>query len=421
METDQPAVASSFELPTILSRLMDQMEPIADSAPALVFLQEPPAGRYSLYLARNFGALQDVDLSYERGGAMAREMVAATGPICLPDVGSPTSGAWAEEEGRRSRELGLVVFLPLRSSGEDEPLAGWVALGPRPSGEPYTPDELRFLAALVDLTTVAIENARLHERVREADRAKSEFIDFVAHELKQPMTAILGYARMLTMGIGGPLNDPQTQFVEVINKNVDRMGKLVNDLLEISRLEAGRTHLKLTPVHLGEVVNETVVNTRTEIEARHHSLEIDTPGELPLVLGDRERLVQILTNLVSNAYKYTPNGGTIRIAVGPACNGEDTFDVPPGHLCIQVSDTGIGIAAQDLIKLEKKFFRADDDLVQAQPGTGLGVSITRNLVTLHGGKFFVESEPGAGSTFGFTVPIAEPQPGESGAAPDPVG
>jgi signal transduction histidine kinase len=263
---------------------------------------------------------------------------------------------------------------------------------------------MQLCQTLANQAAAAIENARLYEGVKEADRAKSEFIDFVAHELKQPMTAMQGYARMLTMGIGGPLNDTQRQFVQVINNNVDRMGKLVNDLLEISRLEAGRTQLKLAPVCIQEIVDETLVNTRTEIDARHHTLEVVASEDLPPILGDRERLVQILTNLVSNAYKYTPEGGTIRIVV----NGRDEASTPPGHVCITVSDTGIGMSQQEMIKLEEKFFRADHDLVQRQPGTGLGVSITRNLVALHGGALAVESEPGRGSTFSFTVPVAPP-------------
>jgi signal transduction histidine kinase len=216
------------------------------------------------------------------------------------------------------------------------------------------------------------------------------------------MTAMQGYSKLLTMGIGGELNDTQREFVEVINSNVDRMGKLVNDLLEISRLEAGRTQLKLSPVDLKEIVEEAVTNTRTEIEARKHNLQVETPKDLPPVLGDRERLIQILINLVSNAYKYTPEGGTIRITV----DGHDHLEVPRGHVCVSVSDTGIGLSPQDIASLEEKFFRADHDLVQQQPGTGLGVSITRNLVKLHGGEFLVESEPGQGSTFYFTVPIA---------------
>jgi signal transduction histidine kinase len=238
--------------------------------------------------------------------------------------------------------------------------------------------------------------------VDQINRAKLEFIDFVAHELKQPMTSIQGYAKMLIMGIGGELSDTQAQFVEVINSNVDRMGKLVNDLLEISRLEAGRTKLNLRQVQLREVVNETIANTHTEIEARHHTLQVAVPDDLPPVLGDRERLVQILTNLVSNAYRYTPDGGTICIAV----DGRDDPGVPSGHLCVRIRDTGIGMSSQDLANLEEKFFRADHDLVQQQPGTGLGVSIARKLVELHGGEFVIESKVAQGSTFRFTLPIA---------------
>jgi len=266
----------------------------------------------------------------------------------------------------------------------------------------FTPTDISLVQTLANQAAAALENARLYEGVARANQAKSEFIDFVAHELKQPMTSMQGYARLLTMGIGGELAPMQTQFVQVITSNVDRMGKLVNDLLEISRLEAGRTTLRLEPVQLREVIDETLVNTRTEIEARHHILEVAVPDDLPPVMGDRERLVQIITNLVSNAYKYTPKGGLIRIAV----DGRDDQQAPPGHLLISVSDTGIGMSPQELAGLQEKFFRADQPLVREQPGTGLGVSITRGLVALHGGELVVESETGKGTTFRFTVPTA---------------
>jgi signal transduction histidine kinase len=239
---------------------------------------------------------------------------------------------------------------------------------------------------------------------KEADQAKAEFIDFVAHELKQPMTAVQGYARLLALGIGGELSDTQQEFVRIISSNVERMGKLVNDLLEISRLEAGRIKLNLAPVHLKEVVDETLAITLTEIETRHHRLELHIAQNLPPVLGDYERLVQILIHLVSNAYKYTPDGGTIKIAADDA----DNVKAPQSHVLVRVSDTGIGMSPGDVANLEEPFFRADHDLVRAQPGTGLGVSIARNLVELHGGEFMVESKPGKGSTFFFTMPIARP-------------
>jgi signal transduction histidine kinase/putative methionine-R-sulfoxide reductase with GAF domain len=311
-----------------------------------------------------------------------------------PDA-DPAALAWMKE-----RDVKSLLMAPLVVRDEAIGLLELVQTGEE---REFTSTETSLCQTLANQAAAALENANLYEGVKQANQAKSEFIDFVAHELKQPMTSMQGYAKMLTLGIGGELNDTQQQFVDVITANVDRMGKLVNDLLEISRLEAGRTKLKLAPVQLRAIVDETVTHTRTEIEARRHTLEVEAPADLPPVLGDRERLVQILTNLVSNAYKYTPDGGFIRITV----NGHDRLEAPPGHLCVSVSDTGIGMTPKDIAKLDEKFYRADDDLVQQQPGTGLGVSITRNLVELHGGEFLIESEPGQGSTFCFTVPIAE--------------
>jgi signal transduction histidine kinase len=232
---------------------------------------------------------------------------------------------------------------------------------------------------------------------------QSEFIDFVAHELKQPMTAILGYTKMLLLGIGGELTDNQRQFVQVIDSNTARMGKLVNDLLEISRLEAGRVNLNLAPIHLEPIIDETIAQARSEMEARQHKLEVEFPAGLPPVRGDRERLLQILSNLVGNAYMYTPDGGTLRIVVQEHALSEGT----QAHLRVSVSDTGIGMSSKELAQLGQPFYRADHDLVHAQWGTGLGLSIARHLIALHGGELLVESEVDQGSTFSFTVPLAD--------------
>jgi signal transduction histidine kinase len=301
--------------------------------------------------------------------------------------------------------LDVAVFLPLQARSEYGTLAGqlggWIAVGPQPSGEPYSLDDVDLLAAFADQASLALDTVQLTQDIQKAKQAESEFIDFVAHELKQPMTAMQGYAKMLTMGIGGELNDTQQQFVDVINSNIERMDKLINDLLEISRLEAGRIKLKLAPVPIGEVVDETLASNRDEIEARQHTLIVEVAEDLPLVLADRKRLGQILTILVSNATRYTPDGGTVRITAG----GHDRLAMPPSQLLVTVSDSGIGMSHQDMAKLEEKFFRADHDLVYTQPGTGLGVSIARHLVELHGGELLVESEVDGGSTFSFTIPI----------------
>jgi signal transduction histidine kinase len=409
-----------LDLRAIQGHLLDRIDPITHSAPAFVFLYDSRLQRYRLHAARGRGKPEVADISFDGDCELAHWLSDRQQPIHSPsDWGRQPGVVLAPEERRALDSLQLALILPLKYKRDAAAgkLGGWVALGLRPSGKPYSSSDVAALAALVDRAAASLEHAqlfadlerRLQEetqqlaaRVRQANEAKSEFIDFVAHELKQPMTAMQGYAKMLTLGIGGPLTDRQAEFVRIINSNVERMGRLVNDLLEISRLETGRIRLDPKPVALDEIVEEVVVNIRTEIEARAHTLVVEAPDDLPLVLADRDRLIQILTNLVSNAYKYTPNGGTIRIVVA----GDDHPPEPPDHLRISVSDTGIGLSPEELLKLGNKFFRGEHDLVQQQPGTGLGLSITRNLVALHGGEFLVESEPGRGSTFTFTVPIA---------------
>jgi signal transduction histidine kinase len=297
---------------------------------------------------------------------------------------------------------GMVLFIPMlaRWSGPGQPAEVWVALAPRPTGEPYSPEDLAILSALVDQAALAIENSRLLERIAALDGAKLEFIDFVAHELKQPMTAMQGYAKMLMMGIGGELSDRQTQFVQVINANVGRLARLVTNLLEISRLEAGRVQLHLEPIQPGPLVDRALRAIQPEIESRQHSLEVHLPEDLPACTGDREHLVQILANLLSNACLYTPPGGTIRVSL----SAQEPADSSPGYLLFSVSDTGIGLSPEDIASLDK-FFRADRDLVTSQPGTGLGISIVRHLVELHGSELLIESELDRGSTFSFTLPL----------------
>jgi signal transduction histidine kinase len=302
----------------------------------------------------------------------------------------------------RLQECGVesLLFIPLLRGGATlGVLEIYAVQEPRAFGL----EEITLAQAAASYLAMAVENSDLARRLEQADQARTEFIDMVAHELKQPMTALQGYTKMLTMGIAGELNDRQKQFIEVIATSADRMGKLVNDLLEISRLEAGRTRLQSAPIDLKDVIEETVAAARGKIEARQHLLEVDVGRDLPPVLGDRQRLVQILTNLVSNAYRYTPNGGTIRIAAGEA----DQAGIPSGYLCVSVSDTGIGMSRGEVAKLGEKFFRGTHDLVRHQPGSGLGMCITRHLVLLHGSTLRIESEPDQGSTFSFTVPVAE--------------
>jgi signal transduction histidine kinase len=290
---------------------------------------------------------------------------------------------------------GMMVQLVV-PIGREEQIIGVITLESSEDGG-FSQEALESVIRLTDHAAVAIENARLFDAVQAANDAKTDFISFVSHELKQPMTSIKGYADLLAKGTGGELGEMQQSFLGVIRTNVDRMDALVQDLLDVSRIEAGRLRLELGRVPMEEVVEEAVRGVRRQVEAKGQTLDVQVCEGLPPVAADRNRLVQVLVNLLSNAYKYTPEGGHIRLLVE---------SIDGGYVRCAVSDTGTGLSEEDQERLFTKYFRSQDPAVRSVPGTGLGLVITKSLVELQGGEISVESTLGEGSTFAFTVPVA---------------
>lgn len=288
------------------------------------------------------------------------------------------------------------LTVPIR---REEQIVGVIALESSHE-EHLNPEALESIIRLADHAAIAMENARLFEQVRRANDAKTEFISFVSHELKQPMTSIRGYTDLLIQGVGGELSDAQHSFLGTVRSNVERMNKLVSDLLDVSRLESGRVRLDLGDVFIARVIEDVLQTTRKQIEVKQQVLEVDIPSDLPLVRGDQDRLVQVVTNMVSNAHKYTPEGGHITI------RAQRWPDEPDKFVMCSITDTGVGITPQDQERLFTKYFRATNPAVRGVPGTGLGLVITKSLVELQGGEIWVESEEGQGSTFAFTIPVA---------------
>ncbi len=267
-------------------------------------------------------------------------------------------------------------------------------------------DTQAFLSRLTDHAAIAIANAQLFTQVQAADLAKTEFVSQVSHELKNPMTSIRGYTDLLISGAVGDISEAQENFLVTIRANVTRMTTIVGDLADISRIESGHLRLEFKAVDISRVMDDVVRVQRRDIDEKEQTLEIRIPEDLPPVWGDHTRLVQILINLVSNANKYTPEGGTITIEKEPSPNRWEPEGAPE-VVRIAVRDTGFGMTLEDQSKIFTKFFRSDDPKAREAPGTGLGLNITRNLVEMQGGKIWFESEFGAGTTFHFTVPIAE--------------
>jgi len=229
----------------------------------------------------------------------------------------------------------------------------------------------------------------------EADRAKSEFVSTVSHELRTPMTAIKGYTDLLYAGAAGTINPEQKRFLSTIKSNTDRLTALINDLLDISRMETGRVRFEPRLLQLGEVIADVVNVLAAQAEAKSLNLTYEVAAGLPEVMGDQDRLHQVLTNLIGNAIYYTPEGGEIELRAYPV---EEAVRV-------DVRDTGIGIAPEDMGHIFERFYRADHPLVQETRGTGLGLSIVKMFVEMHGGRIWVESEPEKGSTFTFILPL----------------
>jgi signal transduction histidine kinase len=243
---------------------------------------------------------------------------------------------------------------------------------------------------------VAAERAhrREVETLRTVDRYKDEFLSVISHELRTPLNFIVGFASLLDDEAAGALNQRQHEFVGKILNGADRMLILVNDLLDFAKIKAGRLDLACVPTPYRDLLQE-VVDTMTPLaQDKGQSLELhaDVPG---LVNIDGPRIMQVVTNLVSNAIKFTGHGGRVTINAYEAA----------GDLVTQVTDTGVGIAAEELPKLFQRFQQVDMSATRQAGGTGLGLAISKALVEAHGGQINVVSEPGKGSTFYFTIPL----------------
>jgi PAS domain S-box-containing protein len=233
----------------------------------------------------------------------------------------------------------------------------------------------------------------------EIDRLKSEFVATVSHELRTPMTSIKGYVDILLMEAAGKLNDQQAHFLEVVRANTERLAVLVNDLLDVSRIEAGKVTLSFEAIDLRSMANKAIaeLKQRTHEDDRPMTIKIQASKDLPHVLGDPERVRQILDNLLENAYYYTPENGRIRVVM--KTTGQE--------IQVDIQDNGIGILPKDQARIFERFFRGEDPLVLGTSGTGLGLAIVQHLVEMHNGRIWFESSGvrGKGSIFSFTLPL----------------
>jgi signal transduction histidine kinase len=259
----------------------------------------------------------------------------------------------------------------------------------------FLDEDVAFVKRLADRASVAIKNASLYADIQAAHSARAQFISLVTHELRLPLTSIKGYADLLTKGLAGPMTNQQKELMAVIQRNTLRMNSLISDLSDINRLESGRMKFEKSTFDILPLVNDANADLKVSIDQKGQALALQLPAEPVLVLADRGRVGQIITNLLSNAHKYTPSGGEITIEV--------TTDGSFARL--EVRDTGFGISEEDQEKLFNQFFRSENPAVREQTGWGLGLSVVKMMVENQGGEVFFSSKLGEGSTFGFTLPV----------------
>ena len=380
-------------------------------------------------------AIAGIELPLDLETALLSRVARADGPLLFRDVDQD------EDEGNRefARLLEVTSFLgtPLVTKGRT---VGILAVDNQRSGRDVEPGDGPLLYTVGTLIAGGIENARLYEEL-EAERAalerrvtertadlvdarmaaeaanatKSTFLSNVSHELRTPLTSVVGFSKLIAKRLDDlvfPLvpagTDPKVdramrqvrENLGIIVEEGERLTTLINDTLDLAKIEAGRMEWREEPVDMAEVITRATSATASLLERDDAPrLVVDVAGDLPIVRGDRDRLIQVVINLISNAVKFTPSGTiTVSAVSQPATD-------PPG-VAVAVADTGVGIAPEDHDKVFEQFGQAGDTLTDKPRGTGLGLPICREIVEHHGGRLWLESAEGQGSTFRFTLPAA---------------
>ncbi|NOR83862.1 MAG: GAF domain-containing protein [Ardenticatenales bacterium] len=377
---------TSLDFDRVMDLALEWAVKLADADGGMLLLLEEGAETARVVASRGRDAAPDrVPLAHPAiSHVLANgESVVMHGPVSAQSVdGTPAIAQVAVPIKREGR---VTALLALESSRENI----------------FDEDKVAFLERLADHAAIAIENVRLYDAVVAATDAKSTLISLVSHELRVPMTSIKGYTEMLEAGAAGPVTEMQLEFLDTIQRSVDRMSVLVSDLSDINRMESGRLRLDSGPVDLADVIDEAVAGLQTQFVAKGQTVSVDIPDDLPSVLADRSRTVQILTNLLSNANKYSPKGRPVTVTA------ENVDREGRRFLRVAVTDQGIGITPEDQAQLFTQFFRSLDPAVRDETGWGLGLSIVKMMVEAQGGAITVESTPGVGSCFAFTLAVAD--------------
>lgn len=404
------AVNSTIDLQTVLTTIVTRAADLSGSDGGIIYEFDESSKSFHVRAAHRIAsthleALREAPIRLGEG-ALGRAATTQA-PCQVADIRKDRQFA-------ASQVWGILVEVGFRSLLaipllRDARLLGGLVVYRRGSGE-FPKEVVGVLEAFATQSVFAIQNARMFREIQEksreleiASRHKSQFLANMSHELRTPLNAIIGFSEVLLEKMFGDLNDKQEEYLDDILTSGTHLLALINDVLDLSKIEAGKLEVELAPVDLRALLQGSVVVVRERALAHNINLSLDMSEDVGTIIADERKIKQIMFNLLSNAIKFTSDRGEAGIRARRS----------DGFVEVAVWDTGVGIAEEDQQRIFEEFQQAEQGLTDKSEGTGLGLALTKKLVSLHGGKLWVESSQNRGSTFSFTLPVdGRPQPGD---------
>jgi len=398
------AVSSTLDVETVLDTIVSRASQLAGAAGCSIYEYDAATQQFELRATHNddtefVEALRAVPL--RKGEGLMGRAAEMREPIQIPDITQP--GAYESSVRDTLIRFGYRALLSVPLLREDH-IIGSLSFNRKEAGE-FPPEVVDVLKTFATQSALAIQNARLFREIADksaqleaASRHKSEFLANMSHELRTPLNAIIGFSEVLTERMFGELNDKQDEYLKDIHASGQHLLSLINDILDLSKIEAGRMELERSEFDLPNAIENALILVRERASRRGIRLGHTIDERLGMIGGDERKVKQVLLNLLSNALKFTPEGG--RVDVGARLDD---------HVAeVSVTDTGIGIAPADQDAVFEEFRQVGTADKKAE-GTGLGLALSRKFIELHGGRIWVKSELGTGSTFTFTLPLTTEQ------------
>jgi K+-sensing histidine kinase KdpD len=391
------AMSRSLGLEEMLNAVLKETIAMLNVEGGLIYLFDETSQTFApaVHLGMSSAILREVT-GFKTGQGLSGRAAETGQPLFVSDLaGDPRNiSATSVREGWRS-----LVSVPLRAKDR---IAGVMTIASRTPGR-FSSEGVDMLTAIGHQVGVAIENVRLAaeaaeaEILQELDRLRSELIANVSHELRTPLGLIKVFCTTLLREDVEFDRETRREFLRDIDEETDRLERIVDNLLDLSRLESGRLRLNKRPTDIGQLVGEVVEAMGLDIQPVQHQLVCDFPSRPLVAIIDPQHVEQVLRNLLSNAIKYSPEGGSITVGG----RGDER------QLLVWVRDQGIGIPHGDLERVFERFYRAENEATRHVRGAGLGLAVCRGIVGAHGGRIWVESTPGIGSTFYFALPVGD--------------